>query len=258
MSTIERVLLGVDVLNYVLPQGIPRNSFIILAGEGGSGKSVLVTHIAKSFLERNEEVLYVSLDDDPITIAMQFSSFGIDIARYIESKKLLIVDGFGFRIRGRKERLHEAVIEEVNPQEPDHVLYTIARILDEYDIKNRGIVVIDSINEFLSYQDPIKVVEFIKNTRANVSKARNVIVLAILHTSTEDLKQLASSIEHLVDGFILTETVVQHPVAGEIPLALRQLLVKKMKGVSHRINWTLYTIDKEGIKPVIVRIGEAS
>ncbi len=258
LPTVERVSLGVDVLNYVLPQGVPRNSFILLAGEGGSGKSVLVLHIAKSFLERGEPVVYITLDDDPVTIVSQFTSFGIDVAKHVDEGRLLIVDGFSFRIRGRKEKLHEAVVEEVDPQQPDNVLYTLIKLLDDHGVKSRGIVILDSLNEFLSYQDPIKVVEFIKNIRANISKTRNVIVIAVLHTSTEELKKLALSIEHLVDGVMITETVVQHPVAGEIPLALRQLLVRKMKGVSHRVNWTLFTIDREGVRPVIVRIGDTS
>ena len=256
MSISENLYIDVDLIKYVLPEGIPRNSFIILAGEGGSGKSVLATSIAKNVMEHNEPVVFVAFDDDPITIVRQFKSFSTSLEEYYEKGLFYIIDGFTYLFTKEHGRFHKMVVEEVNPSDLDQTIYGITKVLEEHDINGKGLVVIDSLNVFLNYHDPSRVLEAVKILRANISKLKNVVVLALLHTSTDYYSDFLNSIVHLVDGIWVTEVVVQHPMSGEIPLPLRQILVKKMKGVSHRVSWTLYVIDKEGIRPVILKTEE--
>ncbi len=256
MSNREVLYIDIDLIKYVLPEGIPRNSFIVIAGEGGSGKSMLAINIAKNVMEKGEPVVYVAFDDDPVTVAEQFESFSLNILEMYRKKLFYIIDGFTYLFRRESKKFHETVVAEVDPHDMDSVVYTIIKTLEDNNIEERGLVIIDSLNEFLNHHDPSRVLELVKILRANISKYKRVVVLAMLHTSTDYYAEFLNSIEHLVDGIWVTEVVVQHPLSGEIPLPLRQILIKKMKGVSHRVSYTLYSIDKEGLKPVIIKTEE--
>jgi len=255
LSSSENLYLDLDLLKYILPQGIPRNSFIVLAGDAGSGKSVLATLIAKNVMEHGEPAVFVALDDDPLTVAQQFRSYAVDVEE-LQSKGLFyIVDGYSYLLAKESTKFSKYAVATVNPtSDLSQLLYTIYKVLDDRNISGRGVLVLDSLNILLNYHEPSRVLEAVKALRANVSKLRSVVVLALLHTGTQYYNEFLNSIVHIVDGIWVTEVVVQHPLSGEIPLPLRQILVKRMKGVQHRVSWTLFLIDREGVKPVKVRI----
>jgi len=231
-----------EPLKTLFPEGIPRNSFIVVAGEGGSGKSILLSVFAKSILQLGEPVLYLALDDDPKTVVQQLKSLGVDVLEYVKQKLFFIVDGYSFRIRGSEPRLSVSVISKVNPQNIEQVFESLLAIVTDLGIEDRGLIAIDSLNEFLFYysNDVQSLVEYIKNVRANFSKARNVLTIATLHTSTALAKELLSSIEHCVDGIILTERIQQEPSSSSN--VVWRVMVKRMKGVKHNLNWVSYSI----------------
>ncbi|QOR95125.1 AAA family ATPase [Thermosphaera chiliense] len=245
-------MLDVDILLYVLPEGVKRNSLIIVAGEGGAGKSALLANIAKSVIKNNEPLLYLGLDDDPATIVDQLSSFNVDIEKVFNEGRFGIIDGFSYLIKGKKGKSHPMVLDEVNPSDLDSLVYSLLKHVDSFNMRGRGMVMIDSLNEIMITLDPTRIIEFVKTIRANVAKHRSVTTIATLHTSTEDFLSYLLSIEHLVDGIIEMQTLKDKNL-GELQIPLRQMLVRKMKGVPHRAVWTLFTIDKEGVKPVVIK-----
>lgn len=248
----SNLILDVDILLYVLPEGVKRNSLIIVAGEGGAGKSALLANIAKSVIKNNEPLLYLGLDDDPATIVDQLSSFNVDIEKVFNEGRFGIIDGFSYLIKGKKGKSHPMVLDEVNPSDLDSLVYSLLKHVDSFNMRGRGMVMIDSLNEIMITLDPTRIIEFVKTIRANVAKHRSVTTIATLHTSTEDFLSYLLSIEHLVDGIIEMQTLKDKNL-GELQIPLRQMLVRKMKGVPHRAVWTLFTIDKEGVKPVVIK-----
>jgi KaiC/GvpD/RAD55 family RecA-like ATPase len=248
----NNLILEVDILLYVLPEGIKRNSLVIIAGEGGSGKSALLANIAKSVVKNNEPLLYLALDDDPATIVDQLISFNVDVEKAFNEGRFGIIDGFSYLIKGKKGRSHPMVLDEVNPGDLDNLVYSILKHVDYFNMRGRGMVMIDSLNEIMITLDPTRIIEFVKTIRANIAKHRGVTTIATLHTSTEDFLSYLLNIEHLVDGIIEMQTLKDKNL-GELQIPLRQMLVRKMKGVTHRAVWTLFTIDKEGVKPVVIK-----
>lgn len=247
---VERLYIDLDLIKYVFPEGFPRNSFIILCGEGGSGKSILVTTIASSILSSNEPVIYVALDDDPYTIVNQFNSMNISLEDFIKNNLFHVIDGYTYMMKTRRADVSRIVSKTIDPHDLDTSISQILSLLSDYNYSDKGIMIIDSLNEFLNYHEISRVIEFIKIIRANVSKLRNIVVFAILHTSTDYYMEFLHSIEHLVDGIIYTETVTEPELIEKIKLPLRRLLVKKLKNTSHLTGWVLYVIDREGVKPV--------
>jgi len=249
----NRLQISLDLFLYMLPEGIPRNAFIVIAGEGGSGKSAIVANIARNLVEKGEPIVYVGLDDDPLTIIEQLESFGLETDKAISSKLLFLIDGFSYLIKGKKSRLHPSVVEEVDPGNPDNIVNALLKTIDSAGMREKGVVIIDSLNEVMITLDPTRFVEFVKLLRANISKSLRVPIIATLHTSTEGFQEYLYTIEHLVDGLIETRSL-EGELSSQLPIQVRQIMVRKMKGANHKHGWILYTIDRAGVKPVILRV----
>lgn len=248
---VARISLGVDVLDFALPKGVLRNSFIILAGSGGSGKSVFNIFLSISFLKRGEPVIYVSLDDDPATVITSFKTFNFNLKPYMEKKLFGIVDAFSFRL-GTLKKVYEGVVREVDPRNSSKFIYALIESLDYMGMDSKGLLILDSLNEIFFHLELNRAIELIKTIRALVSKAKNVLTIATFHTTTESLTEIVKSIEHLIDGLIELKTVEQPPLTTA-PLPLWQLIIRKMKGAPHSTSWVLYTITEDGIKPVVLK-----
>lgn len=249
-SEYSRFMFSQDLFKYILPQGVPRNSLIVLAGEGGSGKSVILAHLVKDFLVAGEPVIYVALDDDPQTVLNQLRAFSVEVRALCEKKALLLVDGFSYLAKARKQQY--CVEEEVVPEDPDTVVSALSKVVEKYSIQGSGLMVVDSLNEVMVLLDPTRFIKFIKTLRASFSKARGILTIATLHTSTESFKEYLLTVEHLVDGILETASIPGE-LARQIPMFVKQITVRKMKGVESRPGWVLYGIDSEGLKPVILR-----
>ncbi|MCD6084550.1 MAG: hypothetical protein J7J20_03305 [Desulfurococcales archaeon] len=229
-----------------MPEGIMRSSTIIISGPAGTGKSVILTHVAHSFLSRGEEVVYVTFDDSPEALLELFRSFKWDPVKYVDQGLLKIVDGFSFRLGSLRKPI-KGVVKEVRPEDPSRTLYTINELLEEHKIENRGCVIIDSLNELMFKLDITQVLEFVKSVRAIVSKGRAIATFFTLHTTTDALMELRAHLEYLVDGLI--ETRIE-PNLQEMGIPLKQLMVKKMRGVPTNPLWMPYVIISEGIRLV--------
>ena len=141
----------------------------------------------------------------------------------------------------------EGVVKEVRPDDPDKVLYAINEVLESKGYEGRGCVIIDSLNELMFKLDVTQVLEFVKSVRAIISKGRGATVFLTLHTTTDALAELRAHLEYLVDGVI--ETRIEQNLQ-EIGIPLKQLMVKKMRGVPTNPLWIPYVIVSDGIKLV--------
>lgn len=233
------VKLSGELFEYLFPEGVPRNSFIIIAGEGGSGKSILLVNITKSLLRSGEPIIYLALDDDPKTVVQMFSAFNVNVVDYVKKEQFFIIDGYSYRIKSEHRKMHISVIAEVEPLNIQLTLSTITSVLNENRFTSRGALIIDSLNEFLSNYKPEELAEYIKDLRANVSKAREVMVFASLHTSTQKAKDLLNYVEHCVDGILILKR--GNLEAGQ---SFLMVLVKRIKGVRSPQEWVYYTIDE--------------
>ncbi len=83
-----------DELSRFLGWGLPKNSLMLIEGEDGSGKSILVQRLAYSFLKNNYSVTYISSELNTISFIEQMSSLNYDVKKYLLDRKLLFIPVF--------------------------------------------------------------------------------------------------------------------------------------------------------------------
>ncbi len=188
----------------------------------------------------------MALDDDPYSITSLFMTFRIDINSYIKKRLFNVIDAFSFRL-GSFKRSHPAVVREVNPKDLDQLIYAVSGIIEEMDLFNKGLLVIDSLNEIFFHIEMAPAFEFVKTVRAIAAKARNILTIATLHTPTQAYQEIAKTLEYMVDGFI---ELRYEPTLIELGIPLKQYIIRKMRGVPHHAAWVPYVIAENGIKVV--------
>lgn len=91
---------GNYILNAVLGNGLPKNTFIELASESGVGKSTMALHICKSLCLQGKKVIYIDLEggmENPLNISDQDYKKGnllycMGLEPFIEKGQFLLIN----------------------------------------------------------------------------------------------------------------------------------------------------------------------
>ncbi|MEM3832158.1 MAG: RAD55 family ATPase [Thermoprotei archaeon] len=239
----EKIKSNIAPVDLGAPEGIPRNSLILLSGNAGTGKTVLLCHLAMNFMLNNEPIIYVTLDDDSLSVVKVFESFGWNLSEYIDKGLFKLIDGFSFRLGAFKQQnLYHFAVKEVRP---DNTLSIINAILELSDnVNNKGLVILDSLNELMFTLDVRGILDFVRTLRAVVSKGKNIVTLVTLHVTTDALVELKNNLEYLVDGIIDTRI---DPNLQELGIPIKQMMVKKLRGAPTNPVWIPYVILNDGV-----------
>lgn len=238
---LEKVKSNVAPIDFGAPEGIPRNSLVLLSGSAGTGKSALVCQFAINFMLNNEPVIYVTFDDDPLSIAKIFESFGWNLSEYISKGLFKLIDGFSFRL-GALKQPNPFTVKEVRPDNAMNIINSILDLLN--NINNKGLVIIDSLNELMFSFDIRGILDFVRTVRAVISKNKNIITLITLHVTTDALVELKNNLEYLVDGIIDTRI---DPNLQELGIPIKQMMIKKLRGAPTNPVWIPYVILNDGV-----------
>ena len=240
-----RILTGIEPLDAGAPEGIPRASTVMLAGESGTGKSALIAHLAANFMLRGERCVYVALDDSPESFVEQLESFGWPGREFHSRDLLYVIDGYTYTTGKYLASAYSK--RSVNVQKIDELVYSLLSSVEELKLEGSGILIVDSLNDLLYFHDITKIVTLVKSVRAHVSKLRRVLGVMVLHTDTEETAELERNIEHLFDGVIYTRI---NEELRKIGIPLKELLVKKLRGAPTNPFWIPYAVTGSGVRPV--------
>ena len=245
----RRVPTGVDPLDESLPQGIPRNSFVLLTDLAGTRTASIQAELIWRTLQRGEPAVYVSFLEPPMSVIQEFVTLDWNVLPYLESGQLQILDCFTYRLEHRErmyERLNDwnsflsttaadATSQVRDPSELGELHNRIDDVLEAQNMEDQGVVVIDSLTEFGSLVQPIQAYDFLKDVRAEVCKSRFVPIYAGATVTSEE-QTFPHDLKYMVDGVVelnLNEELVE----GSL---LKQLRVRKMSGVLTLPKWILY------------------
>jgi circadian clock protein KaiC len=88
----ERVPTGVERLDSLIGGGFRQGKSYLITGETGVGKTIFGIQFIMKGLELGENGVYVTLDETPESLIEDAESFGFDLKKSIDQKKLAIMD----------------------------------------------------------------------------------------------------------------------------------------------------------------------
>lgn len=240
---------GVSALDSKLPQGMLRNSAVLLSAQPGARDSEFQAELVWRALRRGEPALFVAFNDPPVAVVERLLSLGWNVLPYLESGLFHILDCFTYRVDDRErmlDRMSEwgnhlynvAAPEITAVRDPTNISELESGIDDcteALGMVDRGIVVIDSLTEFGTLVQPVQAYNFVKDIRADICKGRFIPVFAGA-AFTGDSDVFPHDLEYLFDGIVDLE--LNHQIVEDA--LIRRLRVRKMSGSLTYPEWTAY------------------
>jgi KaiC/GvpD/RAD55 family RecA-like ATPase/YHS domain-containing protein len=242
---------GVSALQAGLPQGMPRNAFVLVSGQPGTRMEALQGEVVWRALQRGEPAVVVAFLDTPVSVVQEFVALGWNVLPYLASGQLRLLDCFSYRLddpEGMTEsmsdwnrHLHRVAAGSTtrirDPSNPQAVLNGVERGVDAVtDVDaEEGVVVIDSLTEFGSLVQPVQGYDFVKDLRAAVAKSRGVPVFAGA-SRIDNGDDFPHDLGYIADGVIdlvLSDDVVEDTL-------MKRIRVRKMTGVFSIRRWATY------------------
>jgi KaiC/GvpD/RAD55 family RecA-like ATPase len=240
---------NVDALDASLPQGVPRNSFVMLTDLAGTRSEAIMAELVWRALQRGEPVVYVTFLEPPVSVIQKFVTLEWNVLPYLESGQLRLLDCFTYRLDDHDRMFdrmddwnhHLATVAEDatttarDPSATRQLENELDHCLGDLGMDDAGIVVIDSLTELGTLVQPVQAYDFVKNVRAEVCKGRFVPVFAGATRASEEL-EFPHDMGYMVDGIIevrLNEDIVEGAL-------IKQIRVRKMSGVLTYPEWSAY------------------
>lgn len=245
----RRLSTGVSALDVSLPEGIPRNSLVMLTDLAGTRTEAMQAELVWRALQRHEPVVYVSFLEPPVSVVQEFVSLSWNVLPSLERGDFKILDCFTYRVDDR-ERMYrrmndwnahirdvaeDATVTVRDPTGMGQLQNRLDKALESVGAQDEGLVVIDSLTELGSLVQPVQAYNFLKDIRADVCKGRFVPVFAGA-TVTGDGEKFPHDLGYMVDGMVemrLNEDIVENAL-------VKQLRVRKMSGVLTYPQWQVY------------------
>jgi KaiC/GvpD/RAD55 family RecA-like ATPase len=245
----RRVRPGVAALDASLPQGFPRNAFVLLAGEAGSRDRAVHAELVWRALQRGEPAVVVSFQEPPGSIVQQFLTLEWNVLPYLESGQLHIVDCFTYRLSDRdrmfermddwNSHLYDAATDATttirDPSDLGEVRNKLDNALEARAMVDEGLVLIDSLTELGTLVQPVQAYDFVKDLRADVAKGRFVPIFAGA-TIAAGGGEFPHDLGYSVDGIVemrLNEEIIPDTL-------IKQARIRKLNGVLVIPEWHSY------------------
>jgi len=244
----KRVTPGLAAFDVGLPQGLSRNSFVLLTAQAGTRQREIQTELVWRTLQRGEPAVVVTFTEPPVSIIGDFLSLDWNVFPALERGDLHVIDCFTYRLEDRErfeERLSawnrhvhqvatDATIPVQDPSDLAHVLSSIDGCLEACDMVETGVVVLDSLTEVGTLVQTLRAYDFVKDLRAEVAKGRFVPVFAGATRSGEE--NFPHDLDYVADGVIdlqLADDLVEDTL-------IRRARIRKMSDVLAISEWTAY------------------
>lgn len=245
-----RISPGVDPLDDRLPEGLPRNAFVLLSAQTGTRVSSLLAELVWRTLQRDEPVVAVCFHEPPLAAVERCLALDWNVQPALESGSLGFVDAFSARLGddGLRDRLTDwnrhlmGLIDPVSdrvrdPTDVGELESKLDAAMTDRSMIDRGLVTIDSLTELGSRVQPVHAYEYVRDLRADACKGRFVPVIApASYVGDQDV--FPHDLEYLADG------VVDLDQSGAVveDRLVKRLRVRKMEDVPSSTTWGYYDV----------------
>ena len=227
-TTLPNISTGLEVLDRVLPSGMPQVSTVLILNDPGSGDESLIAHFVSKQVQEGRFAIYVTLDNFPANIR-QIAQTQVT-RENADWSSLMFVDCYSKTVGVESDEPH---IED-----PENLSAISIAISDIMNKKSISLIVLDSFNTLIRKRGVRSAIEFL---RVIVARARQAKCLCLVTMNRKAFHPaMVASAQDVVDGVI--ELRIEE---GHEGLA-RSLRILKMVGTKHLTAWTPYDISDEG------------
>lgn len=219
---------GIDGLDEITEGGLPEGRPTLVCGSAGCGKSVLaIQFLVKGITEYNEPGVFMSFEESVKDITQNAKSFGYDLEKLIEQKKLRI----------DHVRVERSEIQETGEYDLEGLFIRLNHAIDSIGAKR---VVLDTIESLFSG---------LTNTLILRSEIRRLFhwlkkkgVTTIITGERGDTAFTKQGLEEYVSDCVI---LLDFRVIEQI--ATRRLRIVKYRGSMHGTNEYPFLIEENGI-----------
>ena len=239
----KKIATGIRGLDELVGGGFPEGRVILIIGGPGTGKTILCSQfLYKGIYEKQENGVFVSLDESKSHFYSEMQKFGWDFQRAEEEKKFSYIDATRMsRVAMLKEKLYKEESRSLRGKQ-----LSVDRLIDDLQSKIQQIdvrrVVVDTLAA-LTYRFP----DPIERRTAVVDLIESLADLGVTSlVSTElgylGLERNVPEEEFLVHGVIMMQTLFSGGTTT------RAIQVEKMREAEVNPSLVPYSIDQNGIE----------
>ena len=202
----ERVSTGVEGLDFLVNGGFPKGSLILVAGNPGTGKTILSAQfLYKAIVEGEENCIYMSFAEDRRTFYQNMMNFNFDFEKLEEMGRFKFLDLTAVRERG--------------------VSFVLDLILNEINRMKAGRLVIDSFSAMAqAFEKPIDARIVIHLILSRIIRQLGCTTMMVVEVPTGRRRIGLEIEEFIADGILMLR-------AGEIDgRLLRDVEILKLRG----------------------------
>ena len=240
----KRVSTGIPDLDPLIEGGFPAGKSYLVTGEQGSGKTVFCIQFILSSLLAGEKAVYVTVNEKPADIIAEANSLGWSLLKFVEEKKLLILDA--------SPLLSTGTSRAPKGEGPD-VAKTVSDLASYVNRMEASRLVIDPVGPLIGSNDSSPTTQ--EHTRTLVHALQDNMETTNLFTSNS---YSGNSIGAAGGQGIPVNGVVVLGFSRKKKGLIRTLLVSKIRGTA--IDLVEYTFDIVKEKGIVLRptIADAS
>lgn len=219
---------GLDILDKVLPDGLPATSTVLILSDPGSGEESLLAHFLVQQMQAAKSVVYVTLDNFPANIRQIVQSH---LAKgNVDWSSLIFIDCYSTAVGAESD--------EPLTVDPENLSAISIAISDVVSKKAVSLIIVNSFNTLIRKRGNRSASEFL---RVLVARARQAKCLCLVTMNRKAFHPaLVASAQDIVDGVV--ELKIEETPEG----IERYLRILKMIGVRHLTTWKAYEISDEG------------
>jgi len=228
-SKVERIPTGIEQLDKYLQGGFPRGSWVFIAGEPGTGKSILCLHIANTVLTRNvAPVIYVTTEQTFGSLVQQAEQFGMGLNDYKEGGQLHIVDLFELRSHayGKAKGENRKKYAVADPLDVNNLVDFLWTLVREGKIRE-PLIIIDSLSAFW-VDKPAMARRITYSMKVRLAKMSPTVIATLQYAVTTG-SSFGFGAEHIADGIIQ----LNFEDVEKVREVRRWGIVKKMRLTNH-------------------------
>ena len=233
LEEVTRELTGIEIIDHIVPSGIPSPVMLLIMGDPGTAKRELCLEFVAKRLRQKRRVVYLTLEQSPEEIRASLSGMGNlgplvgPFAMPERLRDLIIIDCYSPQIGMTSNEELSA-----DPNNLSELSIAVSKALEN---RTQGLFLLDSLDTLIRKRGLASSLELIRTLRA---KTRIVKFDSIVTLNRQAFPiAILAAVQESADGVF--EMKVQEDPSG----LTRYFRVPKMRGASHHSAWRAYELD---------------